>query len=679
MNTCEKATVIVRRGWMGKIDHSTAGALLAVQKNEVIGKILAYLIAGHHTGLPDWYKETGTSGLPLSERLQSKEHLAKALRGAPSKDIIDFVLPTTFPGSRGEAAAHLWIRMLYSCLVDADFLDTEAFMDPLQSDVRSSGYDLALLKETFNRHMAAKEAIAKDSPVNRARRDILKECREKGASLEPGLFSLTVPTGGGKTLSSMAFALEHAVRFGKKRIIVVIPYTSIIEQTAKTYRDIFGDSAVLEHHSNLDPDKETLMTRLASENWDAPIIVTTNVQFFESLFAARSSACRKLHNIANAVVVFDEAQMLPSEYLQPIVSAIKTLAEAFKTSVLFCTATQPVLTGTVGTGRALLKGFEEGSVRELMSDPDKLFTIFQRVQLQVLGITDKRYEWSEIAENLREYEQVLCIVNTRKDCRELHALMPSDTTHLSALMCPEHRSQVIADVKSRLQSNLPVRVVSTQLLEAGVDIDFPVVFRAFTGLDSIAQAAGRCNREGNMVRGEVFVFNPPKQSPAGRLLKAENAALEMFRVFPELASALMPEAFRQYFIRYFGGLNGFDEHQIMDLLAGGDACRFKIQFRTAAKRFKLINDAMQHGVVVRYCSEGHDSKNLIENLRYGGSSRGLMRQLQRFSVNVYDQDLQQLRQNGLIEQVNDVWVQTAESFYDPVFGLNIDAKLNLYW
>ena len=668
---------------MGKIDHSAAGAILAAGKNEGIGRILGYLIAGHHTGLPDWYKEHEIKGDPLSERLGKPEHLQNALRGSPPDSVLNIELPTSWPcqsKSGSSELMHLWIRMLYSCLVDADFLDTERFMNPAQADLRPNALDLATLKERFDQYMSAKAAGALDTPVNRARKEILRECRQKGASLEPGLFSLTVPTGGGKTLASMAFALEHALKQGKKRIIVAIPYTSIIEQTAAVYREVFGDEAVLEHHSNLDPSRETPASRLATENWDAPIIVTTNVQLFESLFAARSSACRKLHNIVNSVVVLDEAQMLPTDFLQPVVSVIKSLSVHFRTSVVLCTATQPVLSGKVGTGKDILKGFDEGSVRELMPDPEKLFRVFQRVRVRVLGQADERHEWAEIAERLREHDQVLCIVNTRKDCRELHAQMPSDTVHLSALMCPEHRSNVIAEVKSKLMAGEPVRVVSTQLLEAGVDIDFPTVYRSFSGLDSIAQAAGRCNREGRLERGDVVVFNPPKPSPSGRLLKAETAAQTLFRIDPELAASLMPEAFRRYFMHYFSGLNGFDTRGIMDLLASNDAAKYyQVQFRTAARKFKLIDDTQQYGVIVKYRDGQTGIDALIDQLRFGGPSRTLMRKLQRYSVNVYDPDLKKLIENGLIEEVNGVWVQTAESAYDPVFGLNIDATLNFYY
>ncbi|UWX58581.1 CRISPR-associated helicase Cas3' [Chlorobaculum sp. MV4-Y] len=667
---------------MGKIDHSAAGAILASNKSKGIGRILGYLIAGHHTGLPDWYREMRTNGCTLEERLKNLEHLQHALKGTPPDSVLNVALPTSLPCQSppgGAELAHLWIRMLYSCLVDADFLDTELFMNPEQADLRSNAVDLATLKERFDRYMASKESGAPDTPVNRERKEILRECREKGASLEPGLFSLTVPTGGGKTLASMSFALEHAIRHGKKRIIVAIPYTSIIEQTAAVYREVFGDDAVLEHHSNLDPSRETPASRLASENWDAPIIVTTNVQLFESLFAARSSACRKLHNIVNSVVVLDEAQMLPTDFLQPIISVIKSLTAHFRTSVVLCTATQPVLSGKVGTGKDILNGFAEGSVRELMADPEKLFSVFQRVRVRMLGQADERHEWSEIAERVREHEQVLCIVNTRKDCRALHGQMPDGTVHLSALMCPEHRSNVIAEVKSKLKAGEPVRVVSTQLLEAGVDIDFPTVYRSFSGLDSIAQAAGRCNREGRLERGDVVVFNPPKPSPSGRLLKAETAAQTLFRNEPELAASLMPEAFRRYFMHYFSGLNGFDTKGIMDLLASNDALCYKIQFRTAARKFKLIDDTQQHGVIVKYRDGKTNIEALTDQLRFGGPNRTLMRKLQRYSVNVYDPDLEKLRENGLIEEVNGVWVQTAESAYDPVFGLNIDAALNFYY
>ncbi len=403
---------------------------------------------------------------------------------------------------------HLWIRILYSCLVDADFLDTERFMNSEKHENRGNHRSISALKALFDRHMEALSKKARKTAVNDVRSRILSQCREQAAH-EPGLFTLTVPTGGGKTLSSMAFALEHAVRHEKDRVIMVIPYTSIIEQTSKVYKEIFGDENVIEHHSALDPEKESLQSRLATENWDAPIIVTTSVQFFESLFAAKPSACRKLHNIVNSVVIIDEVQMLPTDYLKPILHSIKGLTDYFKVSMVLCSATQPAITSEIfekqnGECYAIL---EKEKCREIMVSPTpKELTIqLQRVRVIQLGGFS---EWTRVAEELMKHEKVLCVVNTRKNCRELYKQMPDDTIHLSANMCGQHRSDCVEAIKRKLNKNEPVRVVSTQLVEAGVDFDFPVVFRAMAGFDSIAQAAGRCNREGNSDYGQVFVFEP---------------------------------------------------------------------------------------------------------------------------------------------------------------------------
>ncbi|MCC6208101.1 MAG: CRISPR-associated endonuclease Cas3'', partial [Gammaproteobacteria bacterium] len=301
------AHIEVEDSAVGRVDHSTAGAIHAMRQFDKHGRILAYLIAGHHAGLPDW-SASGTGGKALSIRLAAEQnHLLDRI---PTHTIPPEMLAQPKPTSKlkgGTDGFHLWLRMLFSCLADADFLDTEAFMDDEKAASRDGYRDMPSLLEDYDKHMADKTAKADKTPVNDIRADILRQCREK-AQLDPGIFSLTVPTGGGKTLSGMAFALQHAVRHQKRRIIYVIPYTSIIEQTAGIFRGIFGDN-VLEHHANLDPDKEDARSRLATENWDASIIVTTNVQFFESLFAARTSRCRKLHNIVNSVVVLDEAQL----------------------------------------------------------------------------------------------------------------------------------------------------------------------------------------------------------------------------------------------------------------------------------------------------------------------------------------------------------------------------------
>ena len=500
----------------GKVDHSAAGAILACERHKGIGRILAYLIAGHHSGLPDWYK-ADAGGRGLSERVSELKHLTEARAANLPADLLSAPLPTTFPPKDSEQA-HLWIRMLFSCVVDADFLDTEQFMSPEKAQERGSEFDLRNLRERLNRAMAERDRQLQvngiwDVPVNKVRRSVLQDCLG-AADLPSGFFTLTVPTGGGKTLSSIAFALEHALRHGKQRIIVAVPYTSIIEQTCDVLRKVFGDGAVLEHHSNLDPDRETHKSRLATENWDAPIVVTTNVQLFESLYANRTSACRKLHNIANSVLILDEAQMLPPELLMPTLSVLKGLVDHFGCTVVLCTATQPALTGAIGSGLSKFTGLD--GAREIVADRTDIFRQLKRVEVQLRGAG--KIDWQDLGRELASLDQVLCIVNRRQDCRELFEILRANCEeapiHLSALMCGEHRSQVIKQIKSDLVSEIPVRVVSTQLVEAGVDIDFPTVYRAMAGLDSIAQAAGRCNREGRLNAlgklGQVIVFNPPK-------------------------------------------------------------------------------------------------------------------------------------------------------------------------
>jgi CRISPR-associated endonuclease/helicase Cas3 len=671
-------------GGSGKVDHTAAGAVHATERLGPKGRILAYPIAGHHSGLPDWYK-LDAPGRALSDRLSDRSHLDSALAGGPPNALLQGRPLLSDPCRKvlDERHAHLWVRMLFSCLVDADFLDTEEYMDPARACSRPgrSVPNLSALKVRYDAYMASKQANAPPTRINALRRTILEDCRA-GADSRPGFFSLTVPTGGGKTLSSMAFALDHALRHGKRRIVVAIPYTSIIEQTAEVLRDVFGDDAVLEHHSNLDPARETMRSRLATENWDAPIVVTTNVQMFESLFASRTSACRKLHNLVDSVIILDEAQMLPPEFLKPILSALEGLANLFGVSVVLCTATQPALHGHIGGRSHGSEGGFQGlaHVHELMQDPGALAEVFRRVAVKPLHL-DQASEWDEIASLLAKERQALCVVNTRKDCRTLHALLPSGAVHLSALMCGEHRSRVIRDIKSSLQRDEEIRVVSTQLVEAGVDLDFPVVYRAMAGLDSIAQAGGRCNREGRLPNGElgrVVVFAPPRRAPPGLLRQGEDAGRELFRTAPELATSLRPEAFRRYFEHFFQRVHSFDTKDILGLLTK-DACHFRFQFRTAASRFRLIDDAGQRSVIVWYHGPGFDSQDLLEQVRHSGPSRVLMRRLQRCSVTVPEKAWKDLVDQGVIGELQgpegplDLWAQTVPGLYDEVFGLRLEG------
>jgi len=624
-------------------NHSTAGAVLSFEKfkEHPIDRILSYIIAGHHAGLPDW--DPDRAGGDLVNRLYenslegtlNKRDLEQIKKIPNIQENIALPLPKSSPlgmKSREEMYHcgqyfHLWIRMLFSCLVDADFLDTEAFMTPENVTKRGDYPSVKELSDRFDRFMETKQKNAPDTPINRYRRDILRQCRDKSTH-SPGIYSLTVPTGGGKTLSSMAFALGHALAHGKQRIIMAIPYTSIIEQTAKVYKYgsddteeieravadgnvLFGEDAVLEHHSNIDPDKEDHKSRLATENWDAPIIVTTNVQLFESLLASRTSACRKLHNIVNSVIILDEAQMVPPEYLKPILSVLRGLVQHFGVTVVICTATQPAFTGELGSGQTKFEGLT--NIEEIVDNPNDLMVSFERVNVTLPDLT-KRTAWKDIADEITQYEQALCIVNTRRDCRDLHALMPQGTIHLSGNMCGEERSEAIADIKSKLKTGEQIRVISTQLVEAGVDLDFPVVYRALAGVDSLAQAAGRCNREGKLnaigKRGKMVVFQPPKSAPSGLLRKGEDASKTI------LNSGLKewgPSLYAKYFKQFYATVNDFDKPRFYErlVLENND---FKFQFRTFAKDVRLIDDTVQRGIIVWYRGKEKNSFDLIDYL-----------------------------------------------------------------
>lgn len=649
----------------GRVDHSSAGAVWARSNWGNAGVLLGYLVAGHHAGLPDW--QGGQAG--LDSRSQNAERLQKAMVGGVPTSLQSLDSPTERPLVHPDHPedAHLWVRMLFSCLVDADFLDTEVFMDEGRAALRDEPLpSLAALKARLDRHLADLIQRADPTPVNAIRAQVLEACRA-GAALDPGLFSLTVPTGGGKTLASMAFALDHALRHGKRRVVVVIPYTSIIEQTAETLTKVFGPGAVLEHHSNLDPKNETRQSRLATENWDAPIIVTTNVQFFESLFASRTSACRKLHNLVDSVVIFDEAQMLPPSFLKPILQGLGSLVRHYGVSAVLCTATQPALQGRIGTQKAVFDGL--AGVRELMADPGGLAVGLRRTQLRLHAPDLAPITWEALAEELSRFDQVLCIVNTRTACRALHGLMPEGTIHLSALMCPQHRSEVIQAIKTRLKNGLHIRVISTQLVEAGVDLDFPTVYRALAGLDSMAQAAGRCNREGRLGRlGEVVLFVPPQPSRSGLLRKGEDASKEMLRASPEVALSLDPGAFDRYFNLFYGKVSSFDEKGIHDLLVRY-ADRGQFQFREAAQVFRLIEDEDQQAIIVRYGPHRQRLDRLVEDLRHAGPSRDRMRALQRFSVSLSGRMAKALLDQGDIEEIQGLWVQAVDGLYDDRTGL----------
>jgi len=661
--------------------HSAAGALHAIKTlGPLRGELLAFLIAGHHAGLPD-RDEGSPAGLRLRLGSEAAEReLAEALAHPIPPEILTGTAPASaVPG--GTAGFALWLRMLFSCLVDADFLDTEQYYDAVKAGRRGPCASLSDMKDVFDASMRAKARNAAPSVVNRVRADVLAQCRGKGSDtrVAPGFFELTVPTGGGKTLSSLAFALEHALAHGKRRIVYAIPYTSIIEQTAKVFRDIFaslGEEAVIEHHSNLDVDEraENHASRLAAENWDAPLIVTTNVQLFESLHAARTSRCRKLHNLVDSVIVLDEAQQLPRDFLAPVLHALKLLVAHYGVSVVFCTATQPALTPRRApiTASVVLDGIEADSTRSIVDQPQVLFDALRRVAIHMPMDFSARSSWEAVATELASENCVLAIVNARKHARELFALLPQDgAEHLSALMCAEHRSVVVERIRSRLdekragRDRRPLRVVSTQLVEAGVDLDFPVVYRALAGLDSVAQAAGRCNREGRLEEGRVRVFVPPEAAPPGLLRQGELTLLEMVRT-GRLTDPLSPVTFRDYFDRFYArDDSGFDKGNVLGLLRHDRAA-----FRTAAEAFRMIDDDSQ-GIVVPYRPPGYTESPVeawLHVLERNGHARVVHRKLQRYTVTVPLRVFEQMVRRGDVEERAGLWL-ALELLYDERTGL----------
>lgn len=639
-----------------RVDHSTYGAQRAISiwpGGE--GKTLAYVLAGHHAGIPDG-DSSGDSCLSKRNRKPLPYYFCcpKSLfkQSKPK-------LPFSFLKERFCFELSFFIRMLYSCLVDADFLDTEHHMAPEKSANRPMPVSLDELDQNLENHLASLQTNAPTTKVNTIRAGILNDCL-KAAELEPGLFSLTVPTGGGKTLSSMAFGLKHALKERQKRIIYVIPYTSIIEQNTKVFRDIFGDQAVLEHHSNYEPAEEDYRTRLAAENWDAPIVVTTNVQFFESLFACRSSRTRKLHNIANSVIILDEVQSLPSELLLPCIEAIRELAMHYHCSIVLCSATQPAIQFRSDFPTGLQK------VREITSDSHTLYQDLKRVRIKSLGPQSDE----SLIQQLKQHEQVLCIVNTRRHAKALFEQLSSenDIFHLSASMYPLHRSLKLQEIKTALKEKRPCRVISTQLIEAGVDIDFPVVYRSIAGLDSTAQAAGRCNREGLLPCGQVFIFEPEEGLPPGYFRHTAQVAQEIIRQFSQ--DMLSLDAIEEYFKAYYWKQGKMlDKENIMELIKQGTKGDFP--FRTIAETFKLISE---HSKPVIIPIEG-EAQEILERIHYSNNLRGFSRKLQKYTVQLNPYHWGKLKETGSIEIAQNIFPILRDTYlYSDNIGLDTSCK-----
>ena len=633
--------------------HAYVGACIAQKQYPQIANFIAQPIAGHHRGLYDYcdYVEVTKTDIPNDVTL-------------------DETLPYTFPKltQLKPSDLHHFVRMLFSCLVDADSLDTESFMTPNQTKLRGHHTTMEELLVKFESFLNELKQNAADTEVNRTRNYVQEQCINNSHG-QKGFYSLTVPTGGGKTLSSVLWALHHAVTNRQHRIIIAIPYTSIIVQTAATLKAIFGEENVLEHHSNLNPEvikdqKLRERLQLATENWDYPIIVTTNVQLFESLFSNTRSDCRKLHNIANSVIILDEVQTLPMGFYEPIINTLDTLQRIFGVSALFTTASQPILTGRIVGSNPFVSFDALPLVHEIIPSEAQLHDKLRRVDLKFMKGANT---YDEMAIELAKHQKVLCIVNTRKDAKEVFDRLPKDglCLHLSRMMCPAHVETTIKQIKDALKdsTNGPIRVVATQLIEAGVDIDFPVVCRQEAGLDSILQAAGRCNREGKQKICTTYVFSLGKEHPLppGFISQTNNARIGM----GECQDWFAPEAMTRYFSQLHSRIDNFDEKQIQKLLYKPEC-----EFEEAARQFHLIDDQTT-SVIINW----NGSMELYQQLKSQGPSYSLMKKLARYSVNIRKRDFSKLNNIGAIEEpFENIYAITHPGFYRSDTGLTMDNQ-----
>ncbi|MDX9787104.1 MAG: CRISPR-associated endonuclease Cas3'' [Desulfobacterales bacterium] len=627
-----------------RVDHSTFGARLAKEKYFPLGLLIAYAVAGHHGGIPDGGAQEGQ----LHYRLKHG-NVPDDVQQIPEICFPnELTLPFKLTPDRGSFSLSFFARMLFSCLVDADFLDTEAFCDPEKAQFRPSIKSPCIfldLKRRFDEHLAEKARDSDSTPVNQWRQLVLARCREK-AKLPSGFFSLTVPTGGGKTFSSLAFSLEHLLGnredCGLRRIIYAVPFTSIIEQNAKIFRDVLGNEHVLEHHCNYKESDEpedcayNRLRGLAAENWDAPVVVTTNVQFFESLFSNKPSRCRKLHNIAKSVIVLDEAQAIPTEYLEPCLAALRELVDHYGCTVLLCTATQPALDDSSSLRMAL------PGVTEIVDETSRLFQALSRTEVEFVGTLSD----DDLAERLRAESRVLCILPTKAQTRAVFERNRGTEGffHLSTNMYPKHRRQVLDEIRIRLKKGKPCRVISTSLVEAGVDLDFPVVYRAMAGLDSIAQAAGRCNREGRLEKGKVFIFETEKLPSMPWLKQCMSRAAETLRAVPD-ADPLGFEAMRRYFELLYD-VQELDKKQIVSRLNIRTRDLY-LPFREVANDFHFIEDE-SIGIII---PDGPEAEKLIQELRYTEFPRATIRKLQQFSVSIRNKEFLALDSSGALEMI----------------------------
>ncbi|MBZ0214546.1 MAG: CRISPR-associated helicase Cas3', partial [Nitrospirae bacterium] len=628
-----------------KCNHAFAGAVAGYS---ALGPA-ALAVAGHHAGLAD--KSEWASLIKPNADLDTVEH-AKAFLSTfhaepwPRVDWPDWAV-------NDDLACEMLIRMVFSCLVDADRLDTEAHFDRQSAKVRGSYQQPEWYLQRLDSHL--RKFDGHTGLVNELRREILNACRN-AASKPPGVFSLTVPTGGGKTLSGLAFALEHAVRHGKRRVVVAIPYTSIIDQTGTVLGGIFGSENLLEHHSAVQEDDDetfgpgAVRRRLAAENWDCPLVLTTTVQLFESLLSNKPGKCRKLHNLADSVLIVDEVQALPEKCLKSIVDALYELSIHYGVTVVLSTATPP--------NYETVDSRLQRDSTEIVPDYPRHFQLLKRVRFEY-----PQEDWTleRLRGELEAHNQALVVLNTRKDAiRVVQAAHGLDgLAHLSTLLCGHHRKKVLAEVRGRLKDRKPVRLISTQVVEAGVDVDFPKVYRVLGPLDRIVQVAGRCNREGRLDElGTCTVFQlEGAKTPRGPYATGTALTGPLLEEFGQAITE--PDATARYTAELYRQTETGDEVQ---------QWRRKLAFRTVAENFKMIKQETVPVIVESY--DQADVKGAIGS--WEARPGGWFRRIAGYTVNVYQHEVERLRQSGAVRKhESGAWVYSGP--YDRLLGLATDV------
>lgn len=638
------------------VDHKAAGALLALRHHL---PIVSWLIHAHHGGL--------VSRQSLGAWLAEREQVADIERiwDLARNEGVELAPPSSMRRAdpQTELETELLIRLLYSALVDADSLDTEAHYHPELASVRASTVMAADLFTRFSEGRTVMVAGSSGSAVDEIRERIYRDCLQAAAG-PIGIYRLTVPTGGGKTLSGMGFALRHASIHRLERVIVAVPYITITEQTAAVYRAVFGggDDVVLEHHSGAieargdddGHDDVALWHRLSAENWDAPVVVTTTVQLFESLFSNKRSRLRKAHRLARSVIILDEAQALPPALLEPILDALVGLSRTYSTTVVLSTATQPAFEA--------IPAFRDVGATEIVPGYADDFRALARVRYR--WDLDRGVGWCEVAEWMRQRDQCLAVVNTKRHATELLGELEGieGVLHLSTLLCGRHRRDVLEEIQLRLAEGLPCRVVSTQVIEAGVDLDFPVVFRAVAPLDSVIQTAGRCNREGRLDHGEVHVFRPDDSGmPPGVYRQGAQITTGLAAKGLDLDD---PETAIEYFRRWLSGISP-DSRSIQEH-------RKAFDFPEVARRFRMIGDDTVD-VAVAYGLTEPELDRLLEPMKARRPGRrDSYRALQPYLVSLRRWDYEEALRRGLAKEVVD-GLARWEGHYDKLRGLVMEG------